>query len=246
MSSIDKSGDCYLAISPRETKNQRHWWKVARWIERIALTGGLGLLAIVGVSRFERAVVSQAALKAFSDGNYSASFTAEGPEAVESLPGEQVRRPAEEVAPAQIKEISTGSGTPLAVLEIPKIHLEVPVFNGTDDLTLNHAVGRIAGTARLGESGNIGIAGHRDTFFRGLKDVRKGDVIELKTREGKDRYIVDEIQIVTPDNVGVLRPRPNPSVTLVTCYPFYFVGSAPQRYVVMASLIGEQRSGPVQ
>ena len=129
---------------------------------------------------------------------------------------------------------------PLAVLRIPKISLEAPLFDGTDDLTLNHAVGRIAGTSRPGEPGNIGIAGHRDGFFRGLKDVRVGDAIELKTLKGTDTYIVDQIQIVSPRQVEVLRPKSVPSLTLVTCYPFYFFGSAPQRYIVTASLSPEK------
>ncbi len=128
------------------------------------------------------------------------------------------------------------SGVPLAVLTIPKIGLEVPLFDGTDEITLNHAVGRIAGTAQPGEEGNIGIAGHRDGFFRGLKDVEVGDAIELKTRKGTDMYFVDQTQIVKPNQVEVLQPRDVPSLTLVTCYPFYFLGSAPQRYIVTASL----------
>lgn len=129
------------------------------------------------------------------------------------------------------------------MLQIPKIHLIVPLLDGTDDLTLNHAVGRIAGTARPGKEANIGIAGHRDGFFRGLKDVKLGDSIELRTVKGTDKYVVDQIRIVKPDNVSVLKPRPSSSLTLVTCYPFYFIGSAPQRYVVMASLERETSSG---
>jgi len=89
------------------------------------------------------------------------------------------------------------------VLQIPKIHLIVPLLDGTDDLTLNHAVGRIAGTARPGKEANIGIAGHRDGFFRGLKDVKLGDSIELRTVKGTDKYVVDQIRIVKPDNMSV-------------------------------------------
>ncbi len=131
---------------------------------------------------------------------------------------------------------------PLAVLHVEKIHLEVPVLEGTDDLTLNRGVGRIAGTARPGEHGNIGIAGHRDGFFRGLKDVKLGDRMELVTTNQVGTYVVDKVEIVTPDNVSVLRPATAPSLTLVTCYPFYFIGSAPQRYIVHASIVAEDRS----
>src|SRR5262249_36226437 len=124
----------------------------------------------------------------------------------------------------------------MALLRIPKINLEVPLIEGTDDLTLNRAVGHIAGTARPGDDGNIGIAGHREGFFRALKDVVAGDAIEIVTQKETSRYVIDEISIVSPSDISVLAPRTRPSVTLVTCYPFYFVGSAPQRYIVQASL----------
>jgi sortase A len=128
------------------------------------------------------------------------------------------------------------AGAPIALLSIPKIHLDVPVFNGTDDLTLNRGVGRILGTARIGQRGNLGIAGHRDGFFRGLKDVAQGDFVELVLRGRTVTYVIDKIQIVSPGDVHVLQPTPDAALTLVTCYPFYFVGSAPQRYIVSASV----------
>jgi sortase A len=125
---------------------------------------------------------------------------------------------------------------PLAVLRISRVHLEVPVLEGTDDLILNRGVGHILGTVRPGEDGNIGIAGHRDGFFRVLKDVRPRDTVELSTSSRTDTYIVDQIVIVHPDDASVLQPRSISSLTLVTCYPFYFVGSAPERYIVQASM----------
>jgi len=125
---------------------------------------------------------------------------------------------------------------PLAVLRIPKAHIEVPVFDGTDDLTLNRGAGRIIGTARLGQVGNIGIAGHRDGFFRGLKDIGPGDTLELELPDRTEHYEVSKITITNPDDVSVLRPTETASLTLVTCYPFYFVGSAPERYIVHASI----------
>jgi sortase A len=124
---------------------------------------------------------------------------------------------------------------PLAVLEIPKIGLEVPVFNGTDDLTLNRGVGRILGTASVGRGGNVGIAGHRDGFFRGLKDVQVGDRIELQTAKGTETYRVSDIEITVPTDLQVLAERGLPTLTLVTCYPFYFIGNAPKRYIVRAT-----------
>ncbi|HEY6972607.1 MAG TPA: class D sortase [Candidatus Angelobacter sp.] len=128
------------------------------------------------------------------------------------------------------------AGTPLAILRIPKLELEVPVLEGTDRITLNSGVGRIVGTALPGQNGNIGIAGHRDGFFRGLKDIHAGDTLELIANHRTDTYIVDRIHITEPRDVSVLRPGVQPQLTLVTCYPFYFVGPAPQRYVVRASL----------
>jgi len=123
---------------------------------------------------------------------------------------------------------------PLAVLRIHKIHLEAAVLPGTDDLTLNRALGHIDDTAAPGAEGNSGIAGHRDGFFRGLKDIVPGDDMELETGRGKEVYRVQAIWIVSPEDVSVLDATPTPSLTLVTCYPFYHVGPAPQRYIVRA------------
>lgn len=134
------------------------------------------------------------------------------------------------------QSLATYSNLPTAVLDIPKLRLRVPVFDGTDDLTLNRGVGRIIGTAKPDQIGNIGIAGHRDGFFRGLKDMALGDTIDLETQNANRTYVVDQIKVVTPDDVSVLKSTSTPSLTLVTCYPFYFVGDAPMRYIVSASL----------
>ena len=123
---------------------------------------------------------------------------------------------------------------PLAVLRIPKIRLEVPILQGTDDVTLNRAVGHIDDTALPGAEGNSGIAGHRDGFFRGLQDIGPGDTLELETLRGKEAYRVERIWVVSPEDVSVLETTPAQSLTLVTCYPFYYVGPAPQRYIVRA------------
>ena len=123
---------------------------------------------------------------------------------------------------------------PLAVLHIRRIGLDVPVLKGTSDATLDRGVGHIEDTAMPGTGGNSGLAGHRDGFFRGLKDVGVGDAIELETLQETQTYRIERAWIVTPDDVSVLDPTPAQSITLVTCYPFYFVGSAPQRYIVRA------------
>jgi sortase A len=123
---------------------------------------------------------------------------------------------------------------PLAVLRVPKIRLEVPVLPGTSDFTLNRAVGHIDDTALPGAEGNSGIAGHRDGFFRGLKDIGPGDAIEIETLQGKEVYRVERVWVVDPEDVSVLDATPTRSLTLVTCYPFYHVGPAPHRYIVRA------------
>ena len=138
--------------------------------------------------------------------------------------------------------IAEGSDAPapLAVLRIPRLQLEVAVLEGTDELTLNRAVGHIEDTAAPGTNGNSGIAGHRDGFFRVLKDINTGDSMELETQRGVDVYRIERTWIVQPDDVSVLDPTATRSVTLVTCYPFYFIGSAPQRFIVRAVLVSSK------
>ena len=140
---------------------------------------------------------------------------------------------------AWLKASSEPAPPPLAVLRIPKIRLEVPVLPGTDDRILDRAVGHVEGTAPPGTDGNSGIAGHRDGFFRGLKDIVPGDAIELDTLDGKEAYRVERTWVVDPEDVSVLDPTPTRVLTLVTCYPFYFVGSAPRRFIVRAQRVTE-------
>ena len=126
---------------------------------------------------------------------------------------------------------------PQALLRIPSVKLVVPVFEGTSDLNLNRGAGRIEGTARIGETGNVGIAAHRDGFFRVLKDVRVGDTLLLERLTATDTYRIVSTTIVDPSDVSVLAPTTTQSVTLVTCYPFYYVGSAPRRFIVRAQRV---------
>jgi sortase A len=138
------------------------------------------------------------------------------------------------------KAVSEPGPAPLAVLRIPKIRLEVPVLPGTEDRTLDRGLGHIEHTAEPGTEGNVGVAGHRDGFFRGLKDVAVGDTIELDTLHGKEAYRVERMWVVEPDDVSVLDPTSTPTLTLVTCYPFYFIGSAPQRFIVRAVRVSQR------
>lgn len=131
-------------------------------------------------------------------------------------------------------------GSVLGRLEIPSIDVSVMLLKGTDDWTLNRAVGHIEGTALPGQPGNLGIAGHRDGFFRPLKDVKKDTVITLTTLEGRFHYRVKDIHIVRPKDVHLLAPTRHPTLTLVTCYPFHYVGDALKRYVVTAEIFKVQ------
>jgi sortase A len=135
------------------------------------------------------------------------------------------------------RSLAVSFPAPEAILRVPKAAIEVPILEGTDDLTLNRGVGHIPGTPLPGHSGNIAITGHRDGFFRGLKDLTTGDTIEVVRHNQTDKYLVRNIKIVLPSDTSVLNQTDDSTLTLITCYPFYYVGSAPQRYIVQASLI---------
>ena len=134
------------------------------------------------------------------------------------------------------ESLAQSFSAPPGVLEIPSLRLTVPIFPGTSELELNRGVGWIEGTALPGENGNVGLAGHRDGYFRGLKDLKLGDTIEVQSISRTQRYRVTAFEIVEPTDVSVLDATDEPSVTLVTCYPFYFVGNAPKRYIVRGTL----------
>lgn len=202
-------------------------------LERLWLLFGMLLLSVYVANRVYGVIYSHASIQSFWAHQAS-------PQVVEAqsiwhsgIP--DFRLWSQKRIQAYQTSLAASVSPPLGVLEISAIQLQVPVLEGTDELTLDRAVGHIPGTAPLGEPGNIGIAGHRDGFFRGLKDVHVGETIDVYTQRGRSRYAVDEIQTVSPDDVSVLAPRAKPSLTLVTCYPFYFVGSAPFRYIVHAT-----------
>ncbi len=125
-------------------------------------------------------------------------------------------------------------GRPIAVLQVPRLRLEVLVLPKDDDPSLDRAVSHIAGTALPGEHGNVGIAGHRDGYFRPLEHALRGDVVRLVTPSGIRDYRVAETRIVDPAAVEVLAPTKRDALTLVTCYPFYYPGHAPQRFTLRA------------
>jgi len=125
-------------------------------------------------------------------------------------------------------------------IEIQRLNMSVAVVEGTGPTALRRAVGHIAGTALPGQSGNIGIAAHRDTFFRPLRNIQPGDIVTLTTPRGEYRYSVVSTKVVDPDDVAVLNSDGTEILTLVTCYPFYFVGAAPNRFIVRAKRIRDQ------
>jgi sortase A len=123
----------------------------------------------------------------------------------------------------------------LAILRIPDIELEVPVSYGTDEGVLLRGAGLVEGTALPGSNGNVAIAAHRDSYFRALKELALGDRIELESPDRTQVYVVTSLTVVEPTDVHVLADTEEPVLTLVTCYPFYFVGAAPQRFIVRAA-----------
>jgi len=129
-------------------------------------------------------------------------------------------------------------------LAIPRLHLSAMVREGADGKTLGLALGHIPGTALPGQKGNVGVAGHRDTLFRGLREIDKYDLILFETLAGNYVYQVETTEIVRPQNVSVLNAREYPELTLVTCYPFHYIGSAPDRFIVKARQV--HRSQPEQ
>jgi sortase A len=129
-------------------------------------------------------------------------------------------------------------GGVIGELDIPRLRISVMVFEGDDAGILRLGAGHIPGTALSPGSGNIGIAAHRDTYFRALRVIHPHDVIALKTPAGTSRYTVTESKVVRPSDVAVLDQAPGRDLTLVTCYPFSYVGSAPERFIVHARRIG--------
>jgi sortase A len=208
------------------------------------ITIGVVLVGVLVVARFHREAGSREDLERFDRLRQQAGQTSSDASIGDVVEGHalptELPVDTELWSPGRVakyeESLSADFDGPLAVLRIPKIDLEVAVLDGTDELTLNRAVGRIAGTATVETMGNLGIAGHRDGFFRGLKDVVVGDEMELVTLTANSTFVIDDISIVKPTDVHVLEPTDVPTITLVTCDPFYCVGKAPERCIVKASL----------
>lgn len=196
------------------------------WLERgLWLTGALALLWVFGVrlDAFAFQLWQGQRLEQLR----SSLRPGEAPPA--ELPGEE-----DAESPAAPARDHLAPGEPEGRLTIPRLEVDVVVAHGTGEATLRRAVGHIPGTGLPGSGGNVGLAGHRDHYFRPLEAVQEGDEILFDTLDGSFRYRVEWIGQVEPSDVWVLNPTSDPSLTLVTCYPFRYVGSAPRRFIVRA------------
>jgi sortase A len=212
--------------------------KLKKLLRRVLLCVGFTLLAFCGAAKLHEFIWSRAATRGFEDLKQANANirTQQKPLVQPVAPTPNFVLWSRQRIRHYEESLSKRVPTPLAIVRINRIGVEAPVLDSTDDLTLNRGVGHIAGTALFGENGNVGIAGHRDSFFRGLKDIKVGDHIEVEETDRIETYVVDNLEIVTPKNISVLRSTNKPTLTLVTCYPFYYIGEAPQRFIVHAAL----------
>ena len=189
-----------------------------RWLERLLLT-----IAVIGLGYYGY-VTAEAAF-------YQAYETRELDTILRSAP-----TPRTTTAAPEPRRSEPAAGSMMGRIDIPRLGVSAIVRAGSDARTLRLAVGHIPGTAFPGERGNVGLAGHRDTFFRRLRNIRPDDEIRIATPDGTYTYRVERTTIVNPDDVWVLDPGSRGELTLVTCYPFSYLGAAPQRFVVRARL----------
>lgn len=198
------------------------------WLESGLYLGGVALLAVFFIVRAEAEQQREAGVRAFQ-------ASVDHPGASETgawVPDQQLW--SDKRIRDYEESLKVAADPPLALMTIDRLDIQVPVYNGTDEFNLNRGAGRIKGTAWIDSPGNLGIAGHRDGFFRRLKDIEMGDHIELQTARGTVTYRVSSVIIVDPEDVSVLAPTDERALTLVTCYPFYYVGHAPKRFIVKA------------
>ncbi|HVZ23197.1 MAG TPA: class D sortase [Vicinamibacterales bacterium] len=199
------------------SRSAPHARRVARWLQWLLLAVGVVSLGYYGYVQTEARLYQDYENRQLDAILQSGPRHAEAPEA-----GRAARH---EPPP----------GTVLGRIEIPRLHVSAIVRVGSDARTLRLAVGYIPGTALPGEPGNVGLAGHRDTFFRQLRRIKLRDEIRIVTPRGTYRYRVERTRVVDPQDVWVLNPTVQPMLTLVTCYPFTYIGSAPQRFIVRAA-----------
>jgi sortase A len=197
--------------------------RIAAWAERSLWALGLLLIGYWGYS--------QASIR-FEQARLEKSLFGEASAAANDELTAELASAASSSAPA------LAPGTPVALIEIPRVELRAMVVEGVDSKSLERAAGHLPGTALPGAPGNSVMAAHRDTLFAGLRHVRLGDLVTLRTGERELSYQVSAIDVVTPRSLHVLDPTPHPSLTLITCFHFDFVGPAPMRFVVSAIYLG--------
>ncbi|WP_226619237.1 class D sortase [Cytobacillus firmus] len=144
---------------------------------------------------------------------------------------------AQKTEPHNLYNVRPKMGEEMGVLSIPKISADLPIFHGTDEDELEKGVGHYAGSVLPGEEDNSVLSGHRDTVFRKLGEVVKGDLLVVRTSAGEFTYKVRKIRIVDADDRTVIVPKPRATLTVTTCYPFNFIGDAPQRYILIGDLV---------
>jgi sortase A len=228
-----------------QPRARRRALKMLRWVEIAAWSVGVLLLVLYAATRWWYAQARDEGVAAFAAKHAAAQAAPSQPAAtplrvdsavdMSTWSRERIERYRDSLRAAHV---------PQAVLRIPSVKLVVPVYDGTSDHNLNRGAGRIEGTAHIGEPGNVGIAAHRDGFFRALKDVRVGDILVLEHAAATDAYRIVTTSIVDPTDVSVLDPTDARTVTLVTCYPFYYVGSAPRRFIVHAQRLAPAEKAP--
>ena len=205
-----------------ETSSHRAIARASRWLERLLITIGIVCLGYFGY------VYAEAHLyQSFEDQQLD--------EILQSAPKPAAQQP-HAAAVKTPRRPPPAPGSTVGRIEIPRLGISAVIRAGSDARTLRLAVSYIPGTAMPGELGNLGLAGHRDTFFRKLRDINPDDEIRVTTRDGVFKYYVQRTNIVQPKDVWVLNPTNYPALTLVTCYPFTYIGSAPQRFIVRAAL----------
>jgi len=197
--------------------------RIVLWTERLLFAAGLALLAWCAYVVLDARIFQQAEDSRL-DGLLRVSQ--------ETSP-ETPQNPSLTARPARLP-LAPAAGL-IGRLDISRLDISVIVIEGVRAATLRRAVGHIPGTALPGQQGNVGISGHRDTFFRPLRNIRQGDLVALTTLTGEYRYRVVSTKVVRPEDVAVLDPGSDESLTLVTCYPFYYVGPAPSRFIVRAA-----------
>jgi len=149
--------------------------------------------------------------------------------------------PSYRVAVTSSSTLKVGPRGLIGRIEIPRLGLSAVVIEGDDARTLRRAIGHMPGTPMPGHAGNIALTGHRDTFFRPLRNIREDDIVVVTTLQGEYRYRVVSTSVVSPEEIAVLNGGPGEVLTLITCYPFYFVGAAPDRFIVRAERVAERQ-----